>query len=227
VANRRQQVDQERLQRVDQRADLIRPENHFNLIKMHYLSHFSSHLRRLASISMYSTEIGQLAHKDQTKEGHCRSNKNEAAHQILSHYGRHHARGMRLQTLDILFKAENVVAIEGTLRETASAPHRIHEGRMKNVCTLTELCSTCNIDYGDIMEGLLPFTKQTVADNQPLSSDPTELVLLPAEQFMQLEILVGDFQETDVFQIRRARSTRTIDFRSGRPRKDWVWIQAG
>ena len=34
---------------------------------------------------MYSTEIGELAHKDQIKEGYRSSNKNEAARQILSH----------------------------------------------------------------------------------------------------------------------------------------------
>jgi len=44
AAKRRRQADQERLQRVNQQADLIRQENHFNFIKMHYLSHFSSHV---------------------------------------------------------------------------------------------------------------------------------------------------------------------------------------
>jgi len=205
---------------------LIRRENHFNFIKMHYLSHFSSHVRRFGSISMYSTEIGELAQKDQIKEGYRRLNKNEAARQILSQYGRQHALGMRLQTLDVLLKAENVVAIEGTGRETAAAPRRILKDRMKNISTLTELCRTCNIDYGDIIE-MLCFTKQTVADEHPLSSDPTELGLLPVEQFTHLEIPVTDFQETDVFQIHRARSTGTMAFRSRGPRNDWVWIQAG
>jgi len=176
---------------------------------------------------MYSTEIGELAHKDQIKEGYRRSNKNEAARQILSHYGCQHALGMRLQTLDVLVKAENVVAIEGTGRETAAAPRRILKGRMKKVSTLTELCRTCNIDYGDIMEEMLRFTKQTVADDHPLSSDPTQLRLLPVEQFTHLEIPVADFQETDVFQIHRARSTGTMAFRSAGPRNDWVWIPTG
>jgi len=232
VAKRRRQADQERLQRVNQRADLIRQENHFNFIKMHYLTHFSSHVRRFGSISMYSTEIGELAHKDQIKEGYRRSNKNEAARQILSQYGRQHALGMRLQTLDVLLKAENVVAIEGSAGEAAaaashSAPRRILKGRMKNVSTLTELSRACNIDYGDIMEEMLRFTKQTAADDHRLSCDPTELGLLPVEQFTQLEIPVADFQETDVFRIHRARSTGTKAFRSGGPRNDWVWIQAG
>ena len=74
---------------------------------------------------------------------------------------------------------------------------------------------------------MLRFTKQTVPDDHPLSSDPTELGLLPVEQFTHLEIPVADFQETDVFQIHRARSTGTMAFHSGGPRNDWVWIQAG
>ena len=231
AAKRRRQADQERLQRVNQRADLIRQQNHFNFIKMHYLSHFSSHVLRFGSISMYSTEIGELAHKDQIKEGYRQSNKNEASRQILSQYGRQHALGMRLQTLDVLWKTENVIAIEGSWRETAAASHstsrRILKGRMKNISTLTELCRNCNIDYGDIMEEMLRFTKQTVADDHPLPPDPTELGLLPVEQFTHLEIPVADFQETDVFQIHRAHSTGTKAFRSGGPRNDWVWIQAG
>ena len=134
---------------------------------------------------------------------------------------------MRLPILDVLLKAENVVAIEGTGTETVAAPRTILKSRMKNLSTLTELCRTCNIDYVDIMEEMLCFTKKTVADEHPLSSDPTELALLPVEQFTHLEIPVADFQETDVFQIHRARSTGTMAFRSGGPRNDWVWIQAG
>jgi len=87
VANRRGLADQVRVERSDRLADLIRRENHFNFIKMHYLTHFASHLPRFRSISIYSTEIGELAYKDQINDGYPRSNKNEAARQILSHYG--------------------------------------------------------------------------------------------------------------------------------------------
>jgi len=57
------QVDQEILERANQRADLIRHENHFNCIKIHYLSHFVSHVSIFGSISIYYTRIGKLAHK--------------------------------------------------------------------------------------------------------------------------------------------------------------------
>jgi len=97
AAQRRRQADQNRPQRVNRRADFIQPENHFNFIKMHYLSHFVSHVRHFGSILMYSTEMGELAHKQQIKESYRRSNKNNAAPQILSYYGRKHALGMRLQ----------------------------------------------------------------------------------------------------------------------------------
>jgi len=227
AAKRRRHADAESLQPVNQRADLIRRENPFHFITTHYLSHLSSHLRRFGSILLYSTEIGELAHKDQITEGYRRSNKNEAARQILLHSGRQHALGIRLPTLDVLLKAENVVAIEGTGRETGAAPRRILKCRMKNVSTLTELCRTCHIDYGDIMEEMLRFTRQSVADDHPLCSDPTELGLLPVEQFTDLEIPVAGFQETEVLRIHRARSTGKLAFLSGGLRNDWVWIQAG
>jgi len=57
---RHRQVDPGKLERANQQADLIRRKNHFNFIKMHYLSHFGSHVRRFGSICMYSTEIDEL-----------------------------------------------------------------------------------------------------------------------------------------------------------------------
>jgi len=112
LANRRQQADQERVERSDWRADLIQRENHFNFIKMHSLTNFASHVRSFGSISRYSTEIGKLAHKDQIKAGFRRSNKNDAARQILSQYGRQYALGMRLQTIEALSKVKGVIVAE-------------------------------------------------------------------------------------------------------------------
>ena len=124
---------------------MIQRENHFNFIKMHYLSHFGCHVRRFGSIVMDPTEIGELAHKEQIKEGYRRSNKNNAARQILSYYGRKQALGMRLQTIEALAKAENAfVMVNGgmeTLASSRSAPWRVLKGRrMDKIGTLTELC---------------------------------------------------------------------------------------
>ena len=232
VANRRRQADQERVERSDRRADLIRRENHFNFIKMHYLTHFASHVRRFGSISMYSTEIGELAHKDQIKDGYRRSNKNDAARQILSQYGRQHALGVRLQTIEALSKVKGVIVAEDSGIEmpafsSHSTPRRVLKGRMKNTSTLTELCTTINIYYSDMMPEILRFTRQSAVDDRRLPADPTELGLLPLEGFAQVEIPVADFQETDRFQIHRAHCPGTKAFRNGGPRNHWVWVQTG
>jgi len=212
IANHRRQANQERVERSDRWADLIPRENHFNFIKMHYLSQFASHVQRFGSIAMYSTEIGELAHNDQIKDGYRRSNKNDAALQILSQYGRQPALGMRLQTIEALSKVKGMIVVEDRGMEmpafsSHSTPRRVLTRRMKNTRTLTELCATLNIHYSVMMQEILHFTRQTAADDRRLPADPTEPGLLLVEGFAQLEIPVADFQETDRFQIHRARCT--------------------
>jgi len=128
---------------------------------------------------MYSTNISELAHKEQSKQGYCQSNKNEAPHQILSHSGREHALGMRLQTLETLLEGESVITIDNSAGEVAAVsqnrPRCVLNGRMRNICTLTEVCRTCISDYGKVIEEMLCFIKRTVADNPPRPPDPTEL----------------------------------------------------
>jgi len=233
VANRRQLADQEMVERSDRQADLIRREKHFNFIKVHYLTQLASHVRRFGSKSMYSTEIGDLAHKDQIKDGYRRSNKNEAARQILSHYGRQHALGIRLQTIKALSKVEGVIVVEDSGMEiltvpSCSTPRWVLKGRrMKNTSTLTELCTALDIHYSNMMEEILCFIRQTATDDLRLRADPAELGLLSVEGFAQLEIPVPNFQETDRFQIHRARCTGTKAFCNSGSRNDWVWVQTG
>jgi len=181
---------------------------------------------------MYSTEIGELAHEDQIKDGYLMSNKNDAARQILSQYGRQHALGMRLQTIQALSKVKGVIVAQDRGMEipgfsSHSTPRRVLKGRMKNTSTLTELCATLNIHYSDMMQEILGFTRQTAAEDRPLAADPTELVLLPVAGFAHLEIPVADFQETDRFQIHWVRCTGTKAFSNGGPRYDWVSVQTG
>jgi len=64
AAKHARQVDHERLERANQPADLILRENHFSFIKMHYFTRFAFHIRPLGYISMYSTDISQLEHKE-------------------------------------------------------------------------------------------------------------------------------------------------------------------
>jgi len=232
VANHQRLADQERVERSDRRVDFIRRENHFNFIKMHYLNHFASRIRRFGSISMYSTEIGELEHNDQIKDGYRRSNKNEAAQQILSHYGCQHALGIRLQTIEALSKVEGVIKGEDSRMEmptvpSRSTPRQVVKGHLKNTSKLTKLCTALDIYYSNMMEEILRFIRQTAADDRRFPADPAKLALLPVEGFPQLEILVPDFQETDRFQIHRARWTGTKAFRNGGSRNDWVLVQTG
>jgi len=177
VANCLQLAEQERVEMSGLRADLIRRENHFNLIKMHYLTHFASHVWRFGSISMYSTEIGELAPKDPIKDVYRRSSKNEAAQQILSHYGRQPTLGIGLQTIEALSKVESVIMVEDSGMEmrnvsSRSTPHRVLKSGMKNTRTLTELCTALDIHYSNMMEEILRFIRHTAANDRRLPADP-------------------------------------------------------
>jgi len=184
AAKRRRQVDQARLERANQRAYLIRRENHFNLIKMHYLSHVACHVRHFRSISMYSTEISELAQKEHIKDGYRRSNKNEAARPILSQYGRQQALGMSLQTIEALLNTGVIVvgnsSMEMPTSSSCRAPRRMLKG-CTNIGTLSELCQAQEIEYCDMMEEMLRFIKQTAGDDPRLPADPSELGLFPVE----------------------------------------------
>src|SRR5918999_6144760 len=67
AAQRRRLADEDRLERAGQRMEFLQRENHFNFIKMHYLTHFVSHVSQFGNIPMDSTDVSQVAHKDQIK----------------------------------------------------------------------------------------------------------------------------------------------------------------
>ena len=75
-----------------------------------------------------------------------------------------------------------------------SAPQRVLKSiMMENMSTLTKLGSALNIDYSDMIEEMLRFIRQTIADDERLPYDRTELGSLRVEQFTHLEILVVGF----------------------------------
>src|ERR1700759_1771378 len=76
---RRRVLDEGSVEEKDRRMDLIHSESHFNFIKMHLLIHFGNQIRQFGNIQMYSTEYGELAHKEQIKDPWRRSNKNDVA----------------------------------------------------------------------------------------------------------------------------------------------------
>jgi len=84
TSQRLQILDDDREEVNNQRMELIHSESNFNFVKMHLISHFRDHIYMFGNIPMYSTECGELAHTEQIKDGWRRSNKIDAARQILS-----------------------------------------------------------------------------------------------------------------------------------------------
>ena len=68
----------------DQRIDSIYTESRFKFNKMYLMSHFRHQINQFGNILMYSTEYGELAHKEQINDGYQCSNKIDVARQILS-----------------------------------------------------------------------------------------------------------------------------------------------
>ena len=226
--------EQDRQEENDQRMDLIHAESHFNFIKMHLISHFRDHICQFGNIPMFSTEYGELAHREQIKDGYQRSNKIDAARQILSSYGRQHAIRMRLLNLEFLRHAgadlpgEVVEYLEKT--RTAPAPpayRRILKGRRDNVRDVVDFGRVLDVSSEAICRELIRYSRLSLPLGRRLPEDLTILRSMPVELMTTLEIPVLAFQETDVYDIHRARCTGARLFRNQASRNDCVWIQAG
>src|SRR5437588_5190696 len=90
----------------------------FNFLKMNLLEQFGSTVQRFGSIPLFSTDISELAHKTQIKESYRRSNKNNAALQILDNYSHVHAFGMHILNLkDAVMRARENFPGVATTRE--------------------------------------------------------------------------------------------------------------
>ena len=103
-SKRRRVRDEDRKEENDRHLDLIQSESHVNFIKMHLLIHFGDLIRQFGNIPMYSTEYGELAHKEQIKDPWQSSNKKDVAGRILEGYGHRHGIRMRLLTLESLHR---------------------------------------------------------------------------------------------------------------------------
>ena len=243
---RRQLLDANRMQRVGEREDILRSQSHFNFIKLHLLVHYCSHVRRFGNIPMYSTDVGELAHKVQIKEGYRRSNKNDAARQILFYYDRVHAVSMRMLTVHALqAQKPDCEGLSGDaerafLREAGQSqsptrptqaggprPKRLLRSRYANVDSFRQLSRNLDIPVERIFEELVRYSRRSLSDHHRLTEEDEKLRAMPVEQFGQLEIPVQVFQETDLYDMHHARTTGKKPFRNGAPRNDWVWVTVG
>jgi len=235
-SKRRRRLEDDRDDENQLRMDMIHTESHFNCVKMHLLSHFSDHIRQFGNIPIYSTEFGELAHKEQIKDGWRRSNKNAVERQILHSYGRQHAIRMRLLNLNSLRRrganlSDDVLGYLDKTTSTVSTPAprgRILKGRRDDVSDVLDFCTVLGISLDRICLELIRYSRHNLPTERRLPEEPAILQLLPVELLTQLEIRVLAFQETDVYDIHRAIScTGTHRFWNQESRNDWVWVQAG
>jgi len=215
---------------------LVHSESHFNFIKMHLLSHFCDHIRQFGNIPMYSTLIRELAHKTQIKDGWHQSNKNDAR-QIVHSYGCQHSIRMRLLNLESLkyhythLSGDVLPHLDRTASTvTAAAPvvrRRVHMGRREDVANVVDFSWISGVSLEIIYPELIRYSRHNLPAVHCLSEVHAMLPSLPVELLTQLEIPVLAFQEADVYEINRARSTGDLHFRNQGSRNDWVWVQAG
>ena len=166
----------------DQRMEFIYAQSNFNFVKMHLISHFRNHIYQFGNIPMYSTEYGELAHKEQIKDGWRRSNKINAARQILSSYGRQHAIRMRLLNLVSLRRVGDDLPTEVVqhLEKRSSAPtppahRRILKGGRDNVFNVIDFGRACDISPETIYQELIRYSRLNLPAERRLPENPAIL----------------------------------------------------
>jgi len=184
---------------------------------------------------MYSTEFAELAHKEQVKDGWRRSNKNDAAHQIMHSYSHQHAIRMRLLNLESLQRrgADLAADVLQHLESTTSAVTapvvrtRILKGRQDDVSNVLDFSKVSGVSREIICRTLIRYSWHNLPTERQLPEHHAILQSLPVELLTPLKIPVVAFQESHVYEIHHTRCTDALDFRNQGSRNDWVWVQAG
>jgi len=103
---------------------------------------------------------------------------------------------------------------------------RILKRRRDDVSDVLDFCKVLGISLDWICLELIRYSRHTLPAERRLPEEPAILQLLPIELLTQLEIPGVAFQETDVYDIHRARCTGTHRFRNQEIQNDCVWVQA-
>jgi len=161
---------------------------------------------------MYSTEFGEVAHKEQIKDGWRRSNKNDPGRQIVHLYSGQHAIRMRLANLESLrrrgadLSADVLEHLKGT-PSTLTAPvvrRRILDRRRDDMSNILDLSKVSGVSLNSMCRELIRYSWHNLPTERHLSEDHAILQSRPVELLMQLEIPVVAFQESDVYDIHHA-----------------------
>ena len=104
---------------------------------------------------------------------------------------------------------------------------RILKGRLGDVSNIVDFSRISGVSLEIIYRELIRYSRHNLPIHHGLPEDYAMLRSRPVELLTQLEVPVLAFQEADVYEIHRARSTRALHFRNQGSRNDWVWVQAG
>ena len=99
-------------------------------------------------------------------------------------------------------------------------PGSILKGRRDDVSDVLDFCKALGISLYRICLELIRYSRHNLPTERRLPEEPAILQLLPVELLTQLEFPVRAFQETDVYDIHRARCTGTHRFRNQASRND-------
>ena len=125
---------------------------------------------------------------------------------------------------------DDVLCYLAKTTSTVSTPAplgRLLKGCRDDVFAILDFCKVLGISLDRICLEWIRYSGHNLPTERRLPEEPAILQLLPVELLTQLEIPVLAFQETDVYNIYRARCTGTPRFRNQKSRNDWVWVQAG
>jgi len=186
-SKRRQILDDGREEEHERRMALVHRESHFNFIKIHLLSHFSDHIRQFGNIPMYSMEFGELAHKEQIKDGWRRSNKADAARHIVHSYSRQPAIRMRLLTLKTLrrrgtdLSADVLQHLESRTSAvtTPVVRRKIPKGRREDVSNVLDFSKVSGLSLESICREFIRYSRHNLPTERQLSEDHAILQSLP------------------------------------------------
>jgi len=191
---------------------LIHCELHFNFIKIYLLSHFSAHIRQVGNTPMDSTEFGELAPKEQMKDGWRRSNKNDGTRQIVHGKSLQHAIRMRSLNLESLQRCSADLSpdVLQHLESTTSAItrlvfcRRILKGRRYDVSNVLDFRKMSGVSLESICHELILYSRHRLPKEHQPPEDHAILQSLPVELLTQLKIPVVAFQASDVYYIHPA-----------------------
>jgi len=121
--------------------------------------------------------------------------------------------------------------LDRTASTVTAAPvvvrRRVLKGHREDVSNVVDFGRISGVSLKIIYRELIRYSRHNLPAAHRLPADPAMLRSLPDKLLAQLAIPVLAFEETDVYEMHRARFTGDLHFRNLGSRNDWVWVQAG